>query len=143
MNDAKFWADLTRQHLALDKDLENLWRLGNGGSLLLTDVAARLSWVLVMAVFAVGAQRGDAIVLSVAVASGAVAQLLMHLYPVAQVTSICQSQVANMKSIPRLTYEYVNHSDFTSEAQAAQARFLQYVLGTSVGIEIPVLGLIT
>jgi len=143
MRDANFWSDMTGQHLVLDKDLENLWRRDHGGMLLLTDVAAKVCWVLVLTVFAVGAQSQDIITLCVGMASGSVAMVLKFLYPIAQVTSLCQSQRANTRCIPRLTVEFVNRGDFAFEAQAAQSRFLQYVLGTPAGIEVPLLGLIT
>lgn len=143
MNDANFWGELTRQHLKLDKELERLWRLDHGGALLLIDVASKLSLQLVLAMFAVGAERRDVIISCVALASGSFSMLLKSLYPMAQVTSLCQSKAANTKSIPRLAVEFVNHGDFTCEAQAAHSRFLQYVLGTPAGIEMPLMGLIT
>merc|ERR1712113_878400 len=109
MNDSSFWCDMTQQHIKLDKHLETLWRVDHGGALLLVDMAHRLSWAVILAVCAIGSQRQDVIVFFVATASASVSFMLMHLYPMAQVTSLCQSRNANKRSVIRLAVTFVNH----------------------------------
>lgn len=143
MKEPTFWCEITRDYLALDKQLEQIWSLRYGGALLLASCAVRFSFVMMFICCAAGAEQPGVIAFCVAGASATGITILRHLHPLAQVTALCQSQRANTRSIIRLAVEYVNHKDLNIEAQAAQSRFLQYVDRTPAGIEVPLLGVIT
>merc|ERR1712039_957444 len=97
--------NLTQKHLKLDFDLEKIWSAACGGGVLFVDTMLRVLFVMMFLVGAivcasheVDTDQEFVAAWCVAGAFVAAATLLMNLYPLAQITALCQSQATGQRS---------------------------------------------
>eukprot|EP00930_Biecheleria_cincta_P063188 TRINITY_DN4868_c0_g2_i1.p1 TRINITY_DN4868_c0_g2~~TRINITY_DN4868_c0_g2_i1.p1 ORF type:complete len:414 (+),score=35.23 TRINITY_DN4868_c0_g2_i1:180-1244(+) len=138
-----FWQQLTEEHRDMHESFETVWSLDNGGLLLLCDVFLRMFFASSLLACAAGCQHQVLLGLLVSVATLTAITLLGKLYPLARITSLCQSRGAGDRSILRLALKFVNDKHMSESSKAEHARFLQYISAAPAGIDIPIVGLIT
>lgn len=138
-----FWQQMTEEHRDMHESFETVWSLENGGRLLLCDVFLRMFFGSSLLAFAAGCQHQSLLALLLTVAILTAITLLGKLYPLARVTSLCQSRKSGERSILRLALKFVNNKHMSESSKAEHARFLQYINAAPRGVDIPIVGLIS